>query len=178
MPWNNWARVWQVLKPACLEPVLHNKRSHRNEKPPPPLAATRGSPRTATKTQCSQKKKKGVEEEENNKLENSFFPWPIREICDFSDKEYIMFFRYLGISVTCKLSKNSQWLHMIVYIYVYRHVCVYTRTVAQLHKRFLFSYVIIRHYYYLHVSRYSQWMVLSNQFYEYWTCNQLVLHNR
>ena len=23
----------QLLKPACLEPVLHNKRSHRNEKP-------------------------------------------------------------------------------------------------------------------------------------------------
>ncbi|KAJ8793129.1 hypothetical protein J1605_003806 [Eschrichtius robustus] len=27
------ARVPQVLKPACLEPVLHNKRSHRSEKP-------------------------------------------------------------------------------------------------------------------------------------------------
>ena len=23
----------QILKPACLEPVLHNKRSHCNEKP-------------------------------------------------------------------------------------------------------------------------------------------------
>ena len=23
----------QLLKPACLEPVLHNKRSHHNEKP-------------------------------------------------------------------------------------------------------------------------------------------------
>ena len=23
----------QLLKPVCLEPVLHNKRSHRNEKP-------------------------------------------------------------------------------------------------------------------------------------------------
>ena len=47
---------------ACaLEPVLHNKRSHRNEKPAhhneeqPPLAATRESPRAATKTQCSHK---------------------------------------------------------------------------------------------------------------------------
>ena len=27
------ARVPQLLKPAHLEPVLHNKRSHRNEKP-------------------------------------------------------------------------------------------------------------------------------------------------
>ena len=30
---NYWARVPQLLKPACLEPVLRNKRRHRNEKP-------------------------------------------------------------------------------------------------------------------------------------------------
>ena len=30
---NCWALVLQLLKPACLEPVLCNKRSHRNEKP-------------------------------------------------------------------------------------------------------------------------------------------------
>ena len=30
---NYWARVPQLLKPAHLEPVLHNKRSHLNEKP-------------------------------------------------------------------------------------------------------------------------------------------------
>ena len=29
---NYWAHVPQLLKPACLEPVLHNKRSHHNEK--------------------------------------------------------------------------------------------------------------------------------------------------
>ena len=28
-----WAHVPQLLKPARLEPVLHNKRSHHNEKP-------------------------------------------------------------------------------------------------------------------------------------------------
>ena len=28
-----WAHVPQLLKPARLEPVLHNKRNHRNEKP-------------------------------------------------------------------------------------------------------------------------------------------------
>ena len=55
------AREPQLLKPTCLEPVLCNKRSHRNEKPVhrneewPPLAATRESPRAATKTQSSQK---------------------------------------------------------------------------------------------------------------------------
>ena len=30
---SNQAHVPQLLKPVCLEPVLHNKRSHRNEKP-------------------------------------------------------------------------------------------------------------------------------------------------
>ena len=29
---NYWAHVLQLWKPVCLEPVLHNKRSHRNEK--------------------------------------------------------------------------------------------------------------------------------------------------
>ena len=33
---NCWARVSQLLKPARLEPVLHNKRSHRSEKPKRP----------------------------------------------------------------------------------------------------------------------------------------------
>ena len=58
---NYWARVLQLLKPAHLEPMLRNKRSHHNEKPTHrneeqrPLAATRESPHTATKTQRSQK---------------------------------------------------------------------------------------------------------------------------
>ena len=57
MPRNNWVRVPQLLglcsgarepwllRPACLEPVLHSRRSHRSEKPAhcseewPPLAA-------------------------------------------------------------------------------------------------------------------------------------------
>ena len=30
---NYWACVPQLLKPVCLEPVLRNKRFHRNEKP-------------------------------------------------------------------------------------------------------------------------------------------------
>ena len=45
MPWSNWAHEPQLLnlhsracepqllKPACLEPVLRNRRSHRNERP-------------------------------------------------------------------------------------------------------------------------------------------------
>ena len=31
---NYWACVPQLLKPTRLEPVLHNKRSNHNEKPP------------------------------------------------------------------------------------------------------------------------------------------------
>ena len=30
---NYWAHMPHLLKPACLEPVLCNKRSHHNEKP-------------------------------------------------------------------------------------------------------------------------------------------------
>ena len=30
---NYWAHVPQLQKPTRLEPMLHNKRSHRNEKP-------------------------------------------------------------------------------------------------------------------------------------------------
>ena len=61
---NYSACVPQLLKPTCLEPVLHNKTNHLNEKPAhrneekPPLATTRESQRAATKTQCSQKLKK------------------------------------------------------------------------------------------------------------------------
>ena len=56
MPRSSWAR-----EPARLEPVLRNKRGRDNERPAhrdeewPPLAATRESPRTETKTQHSQK---------------------------------------------------------------------------------------------------------------------------
>ena len=58
---NYWVLAPQLLKPAHLEPVLRNKRRHRNEKPThhkeeqPPLAAAKESPRAATKTQRSQK---------------------------------------------------------------------------------------------------------------------------
>ena len=59
-----WACVPQLRKPAHLEPVLRNKRSHLHEKPThcnekwPPLSATRENPHAAIKTQHSQKKKK------------------------------------------------------------------------------------------------------------------------
>ena len=58
---NYWACMPQLLKPAHLEPMLRNKRSHHNEnsahhnEEEPPLVATRESPRAAMKTQSSQK---------------------------------------------------------------------------------------------------------------------------
>ena len=51
-------------EPACLEPVLHNKRGRDSERPVhrdeewPPLAATRESPRTETKTHAAKNKNK------------------------------------------------------------------------------------------------------------------------
>ena len=54
-----WATI---AEPARLEPVLHNRRGRDSERPAhrdeesPPLAATRESPRTETKTQHSKNK--------------------------------------------------------------------------------------------------------------------------
>ena len=51
----------QLLKPTCLEPVRHSKRSYHSEKPWhcneewPSLMATRESPATTMKTQHNQK---------------------------------------------------------------------------------------------------------------------------
>ena len=61
MPRSSWAREPQLTEPARLEPVLRNKRGRDSERPAhrdeewPPLAATRESPRTETKTQHSHK---------------------------------------------------------------------------------------------------------------------------
>ena len=68
MPRSNWAHAPQLLSPRATttearmpRALLHNKRSHRNEKPvhrnkeKPPLTATRESPHAAMKTQRSQK---------------------------------------------------------------------------------------------------------------------------
>ena len=57
-----WLGPWATTtEPVHLEPVLHNKRGHSSERPAhrdeewPPLAATRESPCTETKTQHSHK---------------------------------------------------------------------------------------------------------------------------
>ena len=57
MPRSNWAREPQITEPARLEPVLRNERGRDSERPAhrdeewSPLATTRESPRTETKTQ-------------------------------------------------------------------------------------------------------------------------------
>ena len=59
MPRSNWAREPQITEPARLEPVLRNERGRDSERPAhrdeewSPLATTRESPRTETKTQHS-----------------------------------------------------------------------------------------------------------------------------
>ena len=64
---NQW-----VTEPPHLEPVLHNKRGRGSERPThcdeewPPLATTRESPRTETKTQHSHKLKKTKTKNQKN----------------------------------------------------------------------------------------------------------------
>ena len=60
---NYWGHMPQLLKPMRLESVLHNKRSHRNEKPAhcnkewPPLCATREEPMHSNKDPTQPKQK-------------------------------------------------------------------------------------------------------------------------
>ena len=71
-----WAAT---TEPARLEPVLCNKRGRDSERPAhrdeewPPLAATRESPRTETKTQHSHKIKIKKKYQEINILERHFY---------------------------------------------------------------------------------------------------------
>ena len=64
-----WATT---TEPARQEPVLRNKRGRDSERPAhrdeewSPLAATRESPRTETKTQHSQKIKKNKKQNQKN----------------------------------------------------------------------------------------------------------------
>ena len=59
MPRSNSARKPQITEPVRLEPVLRNERGRDSERPTQrdeewsPLATTRESPRTETKTQHS-----------------------------------------------------------------------------------------------------------------------------
>ena len=59
MPRSNWAREPQITEPVRLEPVLRSERGRDSERPAQrveewsPLAATRESSRTETKTQHS-----------------------------------------------------------------------------------------------------------------------------
>ena len=66
MSHNYWACTLQRLKLVHLQPVLCNKKSHRNEKlsnttrqQSPPFA-TRESPRATVKTQCNQELNKWI----------------------------------------------------------------------------------------------------------------------
>ena len=90
MPWSRniphaaeqlgpWATT---TEPARLEPVLRNKRGRDSERPThhdeewSPLAATRESPHTETKTQHSQKLKKN----KKNKNVSTDVPWAKNQV--------------------------------------------------------------------------------------------------
>ena len=72
-----WATT---TEPARLEPVLRNKRGHDSERPVhrneewPPLAATRGSPSTETKTQHSNQ---SINQSINKSLKKKKASWNI-----------------------------------------------------------------------------------------------------
>ena len=53
--WSSWTCGPQLLKPACLEPLLHNKRSHCNEKPKHRNSSVAPTCRNYRKPSCSNK---------------------------------------------------------------------------------------------------------------------------
>ena len=74
---------WAIAtEPVRLEPLLCNKKGRDSERPAhrdeegPPLAATRESPRTETKTQHTQKKKK----KKKKKKKQSFQTMPVKKL--------------------------------------------------------------------------------------------------
>ena len=89
-PTRSRARVLQLLKPTRLEPMLHNKRSYRNEKPvhhneeKPPLTTTRESPCAAMKTQCRQKNKLVEERQWQYQSLHRYCSW-LTDICNIVD---------------------------------------------------------------------------------------------
>ena len=77
MPWSNWARVPQLLKPVSLEPVFHSKRSHNNEKP---CTTTKSSPHLLQleKAQMQQRRPNTAKKIKTNKLINfKKRVWPV-----------------------------------------------------------------------------------------------------
>ena len=58
---NCWARMLQLLKPVCLEPVLHNKRSHCSEKSNPHSPQLEKTRMQQQRPNAAKKKKKRVQ---------------------------------------------------------------------------------------------------------------------
>ena len=120
---NYWAHMPQLLKPACLQPMLHNKRSHRNEKPP--LAATRESSHTATKTQRSQKKR-GSKRDNHREWEDSkrcpkmTWPFLMYLMVSFYTSFIHSFNKYL-LSSYCTLSvvPGATWMPLPLHITIW-----------------------------------------------------------
>ena len=89
--WNYWAQELQVQKSAHLKPVLSNKRSHCNEKPPhlnielPPVTATSKKPMQQQRPSTSKNKQiifknKNNLSNTNTNMESSKMIYPYNKI--------------------------------------------------------------------------------------------------
>ena len=119
---NYWACMPQLLKPVLLEPMLHNKRNHHNEKPThrseesPPLATTRESPQAATKTPHSQKKRKI-----NSRGDGKKRPGSNRCLTPYTVHLFVNIDSIVGIGSPVRISDILSWvtsrIHLCVYAY-------------------------------------------------------------
>ena len=71
----------QLLRPACLDPMLHNKRSHCNEKP---VHRNQGKPVRSSEDTKQPKINKLINFKKINKLDQKepvlFFVWGLKEL--------------------------------------------------------------------------------------------------
>ena len=78
---NYWACMLQLLRPACLDPMLHNKRSHCNEKP---VHRNQGKPMRSSEDTKQPKINKLINFKKINKLDQKepvlFFVWGLKEL--------------------------------------------------------------------------------------------------
>ena len=119
---NYWACVLQLLKPTCLEPVLHNKRNHHNEACAPQLESSphlpqlekSPSPGKATHTQHSQKEIQKKFLNKINGLTSHFRKWKRQQIKwkILRKKEIIKSRNWWKRKCTIlKINKPNNWLN-------------------------------------------------------------------
>ena len=112
---NYWSRLLQLLKPACLESVLCNKRRHSNKKPKhrnkrrPHLPQLEKAPCKATRTKRSQNNNnfKGSQGKRNGKLQQQK-PLFLLLLAGFHQKLYRPGGSGMTFSKYCKVKTITQ----------------------------------------------------------------------